>query len=105
SCPSLTHLADDVISAGFVALTEAVQRLATAAPAERQNATGYLSVAIDGAFKTVSDAPVSIPPRSRWRAHSRGQVIAQAIEQPADDESSECSYDPSSMRDLRDQLD
>lgn len=95
--PALSHLADDMTAAGFVALIEAVHKLANAEPGD--NVTGYLSTTINGAFRSFCDSPVSCPARSRWRIHARGGQLPQSVE-----DSAEPFYDPRHYHELVEEI-
>ncbi len=97
--PTLAHLADDMQSAGFIALIDAVHNLANAEPGS--NATGYLSVAINGAFRSFTASPVSCPPSTRWRREAKGEHLPETV---SSESAPEPSYDPAILRDLHEEI-
>lgn len=101
SRPKLGHLADDMVSAGFVALSEAVNRLAEAGPTDKENVTGYLSICINGAFKSFSDSPICLSHGTRWRKQAAGEQLPQAVELSDDVEP---AYDPNRLAELWEEI-
>lgn len=75
--PNLRYLRDDMTSAGFCGLVEAVNRVASGTPIDPAKITGYLSVAIQRAIAALAsvEAPVTVSQRTQQLAEGRGKPL------------------------------
>lgn len=102
SRPKLEHLADDLLSAGFIELCKAVHRLAkTDAKKTNQNVSGYLSVCVNGAFLSFTDDQTSASYRTARSRRERGDKLPRPVQMP---ESFEPAYDASTVTELRQEI-
>ena len=73
--PNLTYLRDDLTSAGFVALVQAVNKIAEGKV--RTNANGYIGVSINAAVGHLleDESPIQVSHGDRQRAKAKGEEI------------------------------
>lgn len=72
--PHLVHLRDDLTSAGFIGLVEAISNMQRR---KVRNPTSYVSIAINRSFRQLlkSESPIHVPPESRRLAKAEGKEI------------------------------
>lgn len=79
--PEAAYLHDDLVSAGFVGLTESVNKLATAGPRDNPNATGYMSTWIQRRIGEVMDGETGIgSPRTQQLARQFNRQLPKQVE-------------------------
>jgi RNA polymerase sigma factor (sigma-70 family) len=80
--PELKYLRDDLVAAGFIGLTQAVNAMKDhdTDDAYAQNPTGYLNVAILNELTHLADeeSTVSIP----WQTQSKGRRLGEELRRP-----------------------
>jgi len=82
--PEAAHLRDDLRSAGYVGLVQAVGAMARHRDPENSNPTGYMSVAIRREISRFADneATISIPDRTQREARKGNRpLVAPAVRQ------------------------
>lgn len=74
--PSFAHLRDDLTSAGFIGLVNAINKIAQGA-ADNNNPNGFFGVAIKREFGYVleSEQAIKVPHSAQRRAKRRGETI------------------------------
>ena len=113
--PQYEHLRDDLISAGFVGLTQAVNKMASDGFVDGANPTGCMAFCIQAELGRAIEAeePIRVPKRTRKRKEDRGETLTvptqaeDALPDPEDEEDPipRFTVDPRKMRELRETLD
>jgi hypothetical protein len=101
--PEYKHTRDDLISAAILGLSEGVAKMIEQGPVENPKPTGLLTLYIQCQVgKTLeTEHNIRVPRASRKRNKIQNPVMYPL----PDSESSELSYDPTPLRDLRAQID
>lgn len=98
--PKIAHLRDDMISGGFIGLTEAVNRMAETGPKDSPNPTGYISFWVKKHIGLVVDGEQANG-ASSWTIADRknkGKELSHQVPMP----NVEQFIDPTAMVELRD---
>ena len=107
--PEAAHLRDDLRSAGYIGLVQAVNAMDKHENPENANPTGYLSIAIHREIKRFADseAVISVPDRTQRDARKKNrQIKAPAVHQGIPKSSADQKQDSQrEVIELRDLLD
>lgn len=107
--PGAVHLRDDLRSAGYVGLVQAVGAMAKHSDPENSNPTGYMSIAIRREISRFSDNEdtISIPDRTQREARKENRPldvpsVRRGIPKSVADSAPDASRELAEMRDLLD---
>lgn len=107
--PEAAHLRDDLRSAGYVGLVQAVGAMAKHRDPENSNPTGYMSVAIRREISRCADneGTISIPDRTQREARKENRPLAapavcQGIPKSLADSAPDAAQELIEIRDLLD---
>lgn len=107
--PQAGHLRDDLRSAGYIGLVQAVNAMDKHENPENPNPTGYLSIAIHREIKRLADgeALISVPDRTQRDARKENRQIKaptvhQGIPKSFDDQKQDSPLEVIELRDLLD---